>query len=90
VRKTLNAHPGASDRLSTVAAEGRGLDHEEPDVPTFRVTLPDQPPELLEADYLRDEGPMKSLRGTALVMGRPREIVLRRVPSSVLVEQLPD
>jgi hypothetical protein len=29
------------------------------------------------------------LRGTVLVMGRPREVVLRRVPRHVLVGELP-
>jgi hypothetical protein len=32
---------------------------------------------------------MRSLRGTALVMGQPREIVVRRVPRHVLVEEVP-
>jgi hypothetical protein len=57
-------------------------------MPVYRLTAPGQQPELLEADYVRDEGRMVSLRGTALVMGRPREIVVRRVPRTVLVEEL--
>lgn len=57
-------------------------------MPVYRLTAPGLPPELLVADYVRDEGRMVSLRGTALVMGRPREIVVRRVTRKVLVEEL--
>lgn len=57
-------------------------------MPVYRLTAPGLPPELLVADYVRDEGRMVSLRGTALVMGRPREIVVRRVTREVLVEEL--
>ncbi len=46
---------------------------------------PDGPAELLEADSARVEGIHTVLRGTAHVMGRPREVVLRRVPRRVLV-----
>lgn len=67
--------------------EGRAAD-EEPTVPTYRLTPSDEPPELLEADSCRREGIHTVLRGTVLVMGRPREIVLRRVPAHVLVEEV--
>jgi hypothetical protein len=57
-------------------------------VPVYRLHSPGQPPELLEADSARVEGIHTVLRGTALVMGRPREVVLRRVPAVVRVEVL--
>ena len=57
-------------------------------MPVYRLHAPGQPPELLEADSARVEGIHTVLRGTALVMGRPREVVLRRVPASVAVELL--
>ena len=59
-------------------------------MPTYRLTPPDQPSELLEADSARREGIHTVLRGTAYVIGRPREVVLRRVPASVLVEVVDD
>ncbi|MCU1437955.1 MAG: hypothetical protein JWP66_1042 [Naasia sp.] len=34
-------------------------------MPVYRLTAPGQQPELLEADYVRDEGLTLSLRGTA-------------------------
>ncbi len=52
-------------------------------MPIYRLTPPG---ELVEADSLRDEGRTVALIGTALVMNRPRDIVIRRVPSNVLVE----
>lgn len=52
-------------------------------MPTYRLTPPG---ELVEADSLRDEGRTVALIGTALVMNRPRDIVVRRVPADVLVE----
>jgi hypothetical protein len=67
---------------------GSRLEHQERLVPIYRLTSPGKQPELLEADYVRDEGLMRSLRGTTLVMGRPREIVVRRVPREVLVEEV--
>jgi uncharacterized protein YcsI (UPF0317 family) len=56
-------------------------------VPTYRLTTPDSV-ELLQADSCRVEGAHTVLRGTALVMGRPRELVVRRVPRPVLVEEV--
>ena len=47
------------------------------------------PAELLEADSAHVEGIHTVLRGTVLVMGRPREVVLRRAPLAVVVEELP-
>ncbi len=55
-------------------------------MPTYRLTPPGQPYELLEADSARVEGIHTVLRGTAYVMGRPREVVVRRVPRNVRVE----
>ena len=43
-------------------------------MPTYRLTPPG---ELVEADSLRDEGRTVALIGTALVMNRPRDIVIR-------------
>lgn len=57
-------------------------------MPLFRLTPPDQPLELLDANTCRREGAYLVLRGTVLVMGRPREVVLRRVPAAVLVEEV--
>lgn len=58
-------------------------------MPVYRVHHADQPAEVNEADSARREGIHTTLRGTVLVMGRPREIVLRRVAAAVLVEELP-
>lgn len=41
---------------------------------------------LVKAQSVRDEGRTVALLGTALVMNRPRDIVIRRVPSHVLIE----
>jgi hypothetical protein len=57
-------------------------------VPTYRLTSPDGSCELLEADYARDEGAFTTLYGTAIVIGRPREVVVRRAPRDVLVEEV--
>lgn len=57
-------------------------------MPTYRLIAPGEPPELLEADSARQQRGHTTLRGAALVMGRPREIVLRRVPRYVLVEEV--
>ncbi len=57
-------------------------------MPTYRLTTPGQPDELLEADSARREGSHTVLRSTAYVMGKPREVVLRRVPGSVVVQQV--
>jgi hypothetical protein len=55
-------------------------------MPTYRLTAPDGSSELLEAESCSVEGVMTVLRGTAYVMGRPREVVVRRVHRTVLVE----
>ena len=62
-------------------------------MPTYRLTTPGQPDELLQADSARREGIHTVLRDTAYVMGRPLEVVLRRLPRSVtvtVVESSPD
>ena len=56
-------------------------------MPTYRLTTPDSV-ELLQADSCRVEGVHTVLRGTAYVMGRAREVVVRRVPRAVLVEEV--
>lgn len=58
-------------------------------MPTYRLmTNPNGSTELLQADNDRVEGIFTVLRGTAYVIGRPREVVVRRVPSSVRVERV--
>ncbi len=57
-------------------------------MPVYRLTPPTGATELLEADSARVEGIHTVLRGTVLVMGRPREVVLRRVPGGVRVERV--
>ena len=52
-------------------------------MPLYRLTPPG---ELVEADSARQEGIHLVLRGMTLVIGQPREVVIRRVPSSVTVE----
>jgi hypothetical protein len=52
-------------------------------VPIYRLTAPG---ELVAADSARQEGIHLVLRGVTLVIGKPREVVIRRVPSSVTVE----
>lgn len=59
-------------------------------MPVFRVTAPGQQPELLEADTARVEGGHTVLYGQAVVIGRIREVVVRRVPLGVEVERMPD
>lgn len=59
-------------------------------MPTYRLAPPGQQPELLDADSCRREGAHTVLRGTALVMNQPREVVVRRVPADVLVEEVSD
>lgn len=56
-------------------------------MPTYLIRWPDRP-EIVQADSVRLEGIHQVLRGTALVIGRPCEVVVRRVPTSVLVEEL--
>ena len=56
-------------------------------MPMYRLTPPG---ELVEADSVRDEGRTVALIGTALVMNRPRDVVVRRVPASVVVEVVDD
>ena len=55
-------------------------------MPIYRLMSVGQPDELLVADSARVEGIHTVLRGTVHVMGRPREVVVRRAPASVLVE----
>lgn len=55
-------------------------------MPMYRLTPPG---DLVEAEGIRDEGRTVALIGTALVMNRPRDVVIRRVPSSVLIEEVP-
>ena len=52
-------------------------------MPLYRLTPPG---EFVAAESIRDEGRTVALIGTALVMNRPRDIVVRRVPADVLVE----
>ena len=52
-------------------------------MPIYRLTPPG---ELVRADSARQEGIHLVLRGMTLVIGKPREVVIRRVPSSVRVE----
>lgn len=52
-------------------------------MPTYRLKT--DPPELLESDNCRVEGIHAVLRGTAYVLGRPCEVVVRRAPAGVLV-----
>ncbi len=54
-----------------------------PTMPLYRLTPPG---ELIRADSARQEGIHTVLRGITLVIGKPREVVLRRVPASVTVE----
>ena len=56
-------------------------------MPLYRLTPPG---ELVEADSARQKGIHLVLRGTKLVIGQPREVVLRRLPSSVTVELVDD
>ena len=56
-------------------------------MPLYRLTPPG---ELVEADSIRDERGTVALIGTALVMNRPRDVVVRRVPASVVVEVVDD
>lgn len=57
-------------------------------MPTYRLTSPDGSSELIEADYARDEGAFTTFYGSAIVIGRPREVVVRRVPRGVLVDEV--
>ena len=50
-------------------------------MPIYRLVSVGQPDELLEADSARVEGIHTVLRGTVHVMGRPREVVVRRAPA---------
>jgi hypothetical protein len=56
-------------------------------VPIYRLTPPG---EYVEAETATQEGIHLVLRGTTLVIGQPRSIVVRRVPSSTLVEVVDD
>ena len=57
-------------------------------MPTYMICWPDRP-ETIEAESPTLEGNHQVLRGTALVIGRPREAVLRRVPRHVFIEEIP-
>ena len=57
-------------------------------MPLYRLTVPGLPAEVLAADRLAREGQHATLYGTALVIGRPREVVVRRCAPDVLVELL--
>ena len=47
-------------------------------MPLYRLTTPGLPIEVLAADRLAREGQHLTLYGTALEIGRPREVVVRR------------
>ena len=57
-------------------------------MPLYRLSAPGLPVEVLAADRLAHEGQHATLYGTALVIGRPREVVVRRCAPDVLVERL--
>ena len=57
-------------------------------MPLYRLSAPGLPVEVLAADRLVREGQHATLYGTALVIGRPREVVVRRCAPDVLVEML--
>lgn len=57
-------------------------------MPSTASPRPGQPAEDVHADSYRREGAHLVLRGTALVMNLPREIVVRRVPAHVRVEEV--
>ncbi len=56
-------------------------------MPLYRLTPPG---ELVEADSAGVEGIHTVLRGTKIVIGQPRQVVLRRVPATVQVELVDD
>ena len=56
----------------------------------YRMIAPGLPVEVLAADRATVEGPFTTLYGTALVIGRPHEVVVRRCPGQVLVELVDD
>ena len=57
-------------------------------MPLYRLSAPGLTVEVLAADRLAREGQHATLYGTALVIGRPREVVVRRCTPDVVVEQL--
>lgn len=57
-------------------------------MPTDKIVAPGRPPELLEAESCRRERAHTVLVGTSYVVNRPREIVVRRVPATTLVEEV--
>ena len=57
-------------------------------MPLYRLSAPGLPVEVLAADRVAHEGQHATRYGTALVIGRPREVVVRRCAPDVLVEQL--
>jgi hypothetical protein len=56
-------------------------------VPIYRVRWSGELPELPAAGSARWDGIHTVLRGATLVIGIPREIVLRPMPRNVVVEQ---
>jgi hypothetical protein len=75
------AHPGVEG-----AARVEPID--EPSRALYRILWPGEPPELVVADSVHLEGIYTVLRGTALVMGIPRHLVLRRVARHVTLEEV--
>ena len=67
---------------------GSSLSVKERPVPLYRLSAPGLPVEVLAADRLVREGQHVTLYGTALVIGRPRGVVVRRCAPDVLVEHL--
>ena len=55
-------------------------------MPTYRIAWPDHP-EFVEPTGPARKASTRTLRGTALMTVRPREVVVRRVPASVLVAE---
>lgn len=54
-------------------------------MPVYRLTPPG---EYVEAERVDVEGAFTVLRGSTLVIGRPRQVVVRRVPATVVVEDV--
>ena len=52
-------------------------------MPLYRITPPG---ETVEAEHVRREDAHTVLTATTLVIGKPREVVVRRVPAGVMVE----
>ena len=56
--------------------------------PLHRLSVPGLPVEVLAAERVAHEGQHATPYGTALVIGPPREVVVRRCAPDVLVERL--